>query len=63
MAEMVDAKLHLEAICCGLALGQRHDAGVVDQPMEFGVRRSDALCERLDGLEARKIECLRGDTR
>src|SRR5882762_5227323 len=56
MAEIVGAELHLEAVCCGLPLRQRHHSGIVDQKIERGVSRGKARGETGDRSKARQIE-------
>ena len=57
--EKIHAELHLEPIRRHLAGGQRHDAGIVDQPIQRAMLRRDARREiphRGEGGEVERLE-------
>ena len=62
VAEVIGAELHLEAVH-GLAAGQRHHPGVVDQAVQDFVLRQERRGEGAHRGEAREVERHRGDVR
>jgi hypothetical protein len=55
MAQVVDAKLHLEAVA-GRPLGHRHQPGVVDEQVDGGVGRQHAVGRAAHRRQVGKIQ-------
>jgi hypothetical protein len=56
MGQVVRPELHLEAVRRGRALPRRHDAGVVDQNVDWTSRRQHAIGESCDRGQAGQVE-------